>query len=175
MKSLIAYLLIIFSLPVFGFRIYESAIFKQQVTGYLKHAADANTIELANEELTKALVYLEQHNLTSGHTSILWETPDDDIGFWYRNLKASQTELQTLQSSSALERTNVLLKLRETIMDGGEKSKVTVPKGISVHPDNPLWAALMLAATLALSFGSIMLIPKEGVMEGEGKGEGIGK
>lgn len=43
---------------------------KQNVSGFLKRAADANTIELANQELTKALDYLEANNLTSGYTSI---------------------------------------------------------------------------------------------------------
>ncbi len=42
--------------------------------------------------------------MTSGYTSILWQTPDEDIGFWYTNLKASQQELQNLQSNNALEK-----------------------------------------------------------------------
>ena len=38
------------------------------MTGYLKRAADANTIILANEEFSKAISYLESNNLTSGYT-----------------------------------------------------------------------------------------------------------
>lgn len=117
MKTLLSILLILASIGIFGTRISKKVVFEQNVKGYLKRAGDANTIELANVELTKALDYLEANNLTSGYTSILWKTPDEDIDFWYRNLKASQRELQTLNSESPLERTNVLMKLRETLLD----------------------------------------------------------
>ncbi len=158
MKNIASVLLILFSLTIFGLRISKKVVFKQNVSGYLKRAADANTIELAEEELTKAITYLEAENLTSGYTSILWQTPDEDIDFWYRNLKASQQELQTLESESALEKTNVLIKLRETLLDTGESTKVTVPDGLSVYPNNKMWAALMLLATLAGFFGFMIPI-----------------
>lgn len=149
MKNILSVGLIIVSLIIFGIRISKGIELKQNVTGYLKRAADANTIKLANEELTKSINYLESNNLTSGYTSILWKTPDEDIDFWYRNLKASQSELQNLKSESALEKTNVLIKLRETLLDSGEKSKVTVPDGLAVFPNNKLWAFLMSIAILA--------------------------
>lgn len=158
MKNIASVLLILFSVTIFGLRISKKVAFKQNVSGYLKRAADANTIELAEEELTKAITYLEAENLTSGYTSILWQTPDEDIDFWYRNLKASQQELQTLESESALEKTNVLIKLRETLLDTGESTKVTVPDGLSVYPNNKMWAALMLLATLAGFFGFMIPI-----------------
>ncbi len=164
MKNIVSVLLILSSLTIFGLRISKKVTFQQNVSGLLKRAADANTIELANEELTKALDYLEANNLTSGYTSILWKTPDEDIDFWYRNLKASQEELQNLQSESALEKTNVLIKLRETLVDTGESTKVTVPDGLSVYPNNKLWALLMTIATIAGFFG--LMIP---VMEADRK------
>jgi len=149
-------LMILVSIVICGIRISKGIVFKQNVTGYLKHAADANTVELALEELTKALTYLESNNLTTGYTSILYNTPDEDIDFWYRNLKASQNELKNLNSESALEKTNVLIKLRETLMDTGERTRVTVPDGLSVYPNNKLWAGLMFLALL-LGFFGIML------------------
>jgi hypothetical protein len=149
MKNILSVVLILVSLIIFGMRISKGIELKQNVTGYLKRAADANTIKLANEELTKSIKYLESKNLTTGYTSILWKTPDEDIDFWYRNLKASQSELSNLKSESALEKTNVLIKLRETLLDSGEKSKVTVPKGLAVYPNNKLWAFLTLIAILA--------------------------
>jgi hypothetical protein len=164
MKNIISVGLILVSLVIFGIRISKGIELKQNVTGYLKRAADANTIELANEELTKTIDYLESKNLTSGYTSILVKTPDEDIDFWYRNLKASQIELQNLRSESALEKTNVLIKLRETLLDSGEKSKVTKPDGLSVYPNNKLWAFLMFIAILTGFTG--FMIP---VMEAEKK------
>lgn len=160
-KYLISALLIIFSLGVFGVRISKSVAFKQNVSGYLKRAADANTIDMANAELTKVIDYLEANNLTSGYTSVMWETPDEDIGFWYQNLKASQQELENLKSDSALERTNVLMKLRETLLDTSEKTKVTIPKGLDVYPDNLLWGILTLSAFTGMMIGFGMLIPNE--------------
>ena len=157
MKNLISIICIISALVICGLRISKGIVFKQNVSGYLKRAADANTIELANEELTKALNYLEANNLTTGYTSMIYKTPDEDIDFWYRNLKASQNELQNLKSDSALEKTNVLIKLRETLLDSGEKSRVTVPDGISVYPNNKLWTFLGWFAVIAGSAG--FLIP----------------
>jgi hypothetical protein len=160
-KYLISAVLIVFSIGVFGVRISKGIAFKQNVSGYLKRAADANTIDMANAELTKVINYLEANNLTSGYTSVLWETPDEDIGFWYQNLKASQQELENLNSDSALERTNVLMKLRETLLDTGEKTKVTIPKGLSVYPYNLLWGVLSLSAFIAITAGLVLLIPAE--------------
>lgn len=146
MKNIIILLLAVLSITIFGIRISKGITFKQNVSGYLKRAADANTIALANEELTKVITYLEANNITDGYTSVLWQTPDEDVNFWYRNLKASQQELQNLKSESALERTNVLIKLRETLLDSGKKTRVTVPKGLAVYPNNLLWGILLLIA-----------------------------
>jgi len=158
MKNLIYLLLILFSFTVFGFRIMKGIEFRQNVKGILKRAADANTIEIANEELTKVIDFLETNNITEGHTSILYKTPDEDIGFWYKNLKASQQELENLNSTSALERTNVLMKLRETLLDTGEDTEVTIPDGLAVYPNNLFWACLMWAAVLAALFSIFMPI-----------------
>ncbi|MGD1848288.1 MAG: hypothetical protein ACFB10_23080 [Salibacteraceae bacterium] len=158
MKNAFGVILILISLVIFGMRISKGIQFKQNVIGYLKRAADANTIELAEKELTKVIDFLEAKNLTSGYTSIFYQTPDEDLDYWYRNLKASQLELQQLESESALERTNVLIKLRETLVDVGEKTKVTVPKGLAVYPQNLLWALLMLAAVTSLGVGIVLLV-----------------
>jgi hypothetical protein len=140
MKKLLSILLIASAVGIFAVAIVKKVHLNQNVTGYLKHAADANTIPLANQELTKTIDYLEENNLTEGYTSIIYKTPADDIGFWYQNLKASQEELQNLKPTSALERTNVLMKLRETLTDSGERTKVTYPKGLQFFPNNKLWA-----------------------------------
>ena len=157
MKNMLSVILILISFTLFGIRISKKIELKQNVSGYLKRAADANTIELANEELVKVINYLEANNMTSGYTSILYKTPDDDIDFWYRNLKASQNELQNLNTESALEKTNVLIKLRETLLDTGKKTSVTIPRGLAVYPDNKLWAFLMSIATLSI-FASLILL-----------------
>lgn len=149
MKKSIGYLLIIVAVAIFGFRVSKKIDFKQNVSGYLKRASNANTIDLAEQELSRSIKYLEDKNITTGYTSVIYQTPDEDVDFWFRNLKASQHELQSLTASSALEKTNVLMKLRETLQD--------TPKGISAFPDNRLWAILMLIAVIGGFIGAILL------------------
>ena len=45
----------------------------------LKRAADANSIELATKELEAVLKYAEDNQLTSGYTSIIYNTPDEEV------------------------------------------------------------------------------------------------
>lgn len=146
MKLFIAFLLTILCLSIVGVRIEKSVSLDQNCTGYLKRAADANTVETAKEQLQKSIKYLEENNLTSGYTSVLWKTPDEDIEFWYKNLKASESELLKVDSStSSLEKTNLLMKLRETLLDNGEKGdNLTVPDGLSRYPSNAIWGVLSI-------------------------------
>lgn len=111
--------------------------FNQNCTGYLKQAADANTIELAIDRLDKAIEYVELQDWTDGYTSVLWKTEDENIGFWYKNLKASRVELEKALNSSQMEQTNVLMKLRETLTDNNENgTHITYPDGLWKYPNN---------------------------------------
>lgn len=108
-------------------------------TGRLKRAADANTIELASEELTAALSYIDKSlPQKTGYTSIIYNSPSEDVGFWVKNLTQSLTELKSVSpDASQLEKSNVLMKLRETLLDSTEHgTRVTCPRGISVFPHN---------------------------------------
>lgn len=143
MRKYIGIFLFLLFIALSIFRVYHNAVFKQQVTGYLKRATDAGSVELALTELQKSLKYIESNNLTKGYTSVFYETPDEDIAFWYQNLKVSEAELIKTQGSSSLEKTNVLLKLRESLSDDGKKrSSITYPEGISIYPHNRLMTIL---------------------------------
>lgn len=116
--------------------------FDVNVEGYLKRAADANTIEVAEQQLYIVLSNIEVRNLTKGSTGVLWDSPQTDIGFWYQNLKQSREELMNLPSnSSSLEKSNMLIKLRETILDhhGTNGDQVTSPYNIDCYPYNTLF------------------------------------
>lgn len=138
MKIFLGTILCLLCLTFCGIRIYKNIIFNINCGGRLKRAADANTTELAKEELKAAIEYAQSCNLISGYTSILYRTPDEDVGFWYRNITNSLNELESLRpDATQLERSNLLMKLRETLLDTGEKKmSVTVPKGISIYPNN---------------------------------------
>lgn len=124
-------------------RILRSVWFDIGCGGHIKRAADANTIDLAKQELKTALVYVEDHKYTDGSTHLIFPHPSCDLGFWYTNLKASLKELEDSPSDAKqLEKTNLLMKLRETLLDQGERSVyVTVPPGITVYPNQ--WVYLI--------------------------------
>jgi hypothetical protein len=127
---------------------------------YLKRASDANTIELAKANLNVAIKYAEMANLTNGIVSIFLQQPENDIGFWYSNLIASRDELSRVTTNtSQMEKSNLLMKLRETLTDNGkEGTQITCPNGISVYPYNKLFfwlIAISLFITIPLGFATI--------------------
>jgi len=146
-----------------GVRIFSDIQFNRNCKGYLKRAADANNIELAREELGKALQYMEYHQLTEGYASILYTTPDEDLGFWYKNIKAAHNQLLKIdpEAISDLEESNVLMKLRETLCDRSNgNTSVTVPSGISIYPFNLLWCIVCMLGAVACIFGGIRKVQK---------------
>lgn len=147
-------LAIIFTMILFAWgavRTVRSIQFDMQCKSYLKLAADANSVELAKDNLEKAIKYAEKNNLTEGIIGIIFKDPINDVGFWYNNMKACYAELENLpDDATSLEKTNVLMKLRESLVDTGESTSVTLPKGISVYPHNVLfciwgWFSLILS------------------------------
>lgn len=139
---------------------------------HLKRAADANSLETAEQELAAVIAYAEKHGLTEGHTTVLqflWKRPVDDVGFWYQNLKSAHAECQKAIRDGVHQdqKSVILLKLRQTLMDHGPQSgeQVTVPPGIACYPHNAAWCVVgwilgliaapgMLAAFVALcAFG----------------------
>lgn len=125
-----------------GLRIYSNIVYKIDCSGHIKRAADSNTVELATQELRVVINYLEARRMTDGYTSALYRTPDEDVGFWYQNLKASLGELEKVTpAATQMERSNLLIKLRETLLDHGETSStITEPDGISIFPSNRAYA-----------------------------------
>jgi hypothetical protein len=154
--SLVTFLAI-WALP----RTVSNIQFDRNCGGYLERAANANSIELASAELAKALSYMEREQLTSGYTSIVYTTPDEDIGFWYTNIKTSHEELVGLSpDATSLEKSNVLMKLRETLTASGDRgsTSLVVPEGISIHPLNTLFAVIATLSTIGFIVGVIWVI-----------------
>lgn len=142
-------------------RVWKSVQFDRHCEGRLKRAADANTIPIARKELDDAIRYLEETRRTEGYTSIIYQTPDEDVGFWYGNLKASSDELRRAEARKdmpQLESSNLLMKLRETLLDHGkEGTTVTVPMGISIYPANRPWVVMWCATGSLAFFGAVWI------------------
>ena len=128
--------------------------FNQQCGGYLKQAADANTVELALERIDLAVKYIEEKGYTSGYTSVVWKTEDENIGYWYKNLKACQKELKDVQGGTQLEKSNVLMKVRESLTDNGKDGiELTIPDGLYKYPHNLLLGIIEILALLLVVVG----------------------
>lgn len=161
MKKFIGILLILFTLVSLTTCSIKGVNFDRNCTAYLKRAADANTVETAKVELQKTINFLESNNLTKGYTSVFYETPDEDISFWYNNLKSSQLELSKVNNStSALEKTNLLMKLRETLLDnsGEHGDSLTIPDGLWRYPNNLLYGIWFWVSLSTIIIGWLLLI-----------------
>lgn len=144
----------IFAIVIFAYLIVAGISFDINCGDYLKRAADANTVELAVKELETALNYIETNNLTDGYTSVIYKSPDEDLGFWYTNIKSAYEELKSIpDNATMMEKSNALMKLRETLLDNGEKGEhLTIPPGIAVYPNNALVMILTFLATIAIIY-----------------------
>lgn len=159
MKKILGVMLFIPVLLWAGLRFYNSIVYEIDCEGHIKRAADANTVEIAEQEMKTVIAYLETRGMTSGYTSVLYRTPDADVGFWYQNLKASLDELERITpQTTQLERSNVLIKLRETLLEHGQSLSVTQPEGISIYPNNVAYAQFGWLGLVAAIAGFILFI-----------------
>ncbi len=127
------------------YQIYSALEFNANCAGYLKRAADSSSPEIATKELDLALQYMVNNHLTSGSSHILYATPDTDVGFWYNNIKSANDDLKMIKpDASNLEKSNMLIKLREVLLDD---DALTLPSNISIYPYQTL---IMLGDTLSI-------------------------
>lgn len=150
MKSFITTALLMASIFTIAMSFYKGYQLKQEFSGYLRQSAASNSPQLALQTLERSVNYLENHGLTSGNTSAFIEVPENDLGFFYSNLKQSRDELKTItDSTSSMEKSNVLLKLRETLITHGEKGdRVQMPDNLAFYPNQALWKVLFWAAII---------------------------
>lgn len=139
-------LMFLFSFIFFGgfglIRIIKNVQFNQNCGGHLELAAHANTVELAKSQLEIAVKYMQDNKMIEGYTSVVYKTPDEDVGFWYTNMNNSLNELNEVKKdASSLEKSNILIKLRESIMSSGEHGdNIMLPEGISIFPNNVVFS-----------------------------------
>lgn len=139
MKGIVGFLLCIPFVALLVITSLWSIDYRKNIGGHLQRAANANTISIAHSELKTALSYMEKYDMTGGYTSVVYNTPDEDVGYWYNNLKTAEQELAKLEGKeiSPLEQSNVLMKLRETLIEHKQKGEsITEPPGISRFPHN---------------------------------------
>lgn len=154
MKKFLALIILAIGLICPTITLIKSIQFNQNCKGYLKQTADANSVELALDRLNKAIDYVEANNLTSGYTSIIYRTEDENVEFWYNNLLTCKQELTECIESSQFEKTNVLMKVRESLTDQeGEGTVITCPSGLSRYPNNKIFAFFNFFSSLIAFVG----------------------
>lgn len=154
MKKFLALITLAIGLICPTITLIKSIQFNQNCKGYLKQTADANSVELALDRLNRAIDYVETNNLTSGYTSIIYRTEDENIEFWYNNLLTCKQELTECIESSQFEKTNVLMKVRESLTDTAEEGTViTCPSGLSRYPNNKSFAFFNFFSLLIIFVG----------------------
>jgi len=129
---------------------------------YLKLAGDAPNVQKANEFLEKALVYMEKRGLTSGNSAFIFRTPSSDVGIWYNQIKGAQQTVANIigrgDAASQLEKDNVLMKIREVVLDQDEKgTTVTMPPNITIFPFQWLFLLTIVVGVLMIIVGGAIL------------------
>ncbi len=152
MKTILISLSIVLFVSCLGYGTYKAIVFDTQCKEYLSLAANANSIELAKTNLDKAIQYIEQNQLTSGNTAFFIKGPSTDLTSWYANLKACQKEVWAMdvKKGTVLEETNLLMKLRESLMSEG---LIIIPENIILYPDQLQY---MIVLSCSMLFCAIM-------------------
>src|SRR5690606_27054809 len=97
----------------------KSVRFDQDIGGHLKLAADANNLTLAEGQLSIALHGMDEWKLCNNlsdncYTSIVYRTPDEDVGYWRSNIQAANDDLLRILSRKDVDdltQSNQLLKI----------------------------------------------------------------
>ncbi len=145
--------------------------FKSNCEDYLKLAGDAPSVEKADMFLGRALGYIEKKNLTSGNSAFVFNTPSNDVGIWYEQIRgAKETTAKLLErkkkdpnSVSEMEASNTLMKIREVVLDASDgKTTVTLPASMDWFPYRWImtimwWSAALL--TVAGGAGILFIFP----------------
>ena len=151
MKTILISLSIMLFVSCLGYGTYKAIVFDTQCKEYLSLAANANSIELARTNLDKAIQYIEQNQLTSGNTAFFIKGPSTDLTSWYANLKACQKEvwIMDVKKGTVLEETNLLMKLRESLMSEG---LIIIPENIALYPNQLLYMIVLGCSMLFCAF-----------------------
>ena len=140
-------------------RCYTGVQFSINCEAYIKRAAVASTIDAAQEELGKAINYIEKNNLTEGIVSIFLKNPKNDIGYWYNTLNNTYKQLMEFpRDATQLEKSNFMMRVNESI------EGLSTPEGIEIYPHNVLylwWAIISIIGAFVFICILILFIEME--------------
>lgn len=138
-------------------RVVLSIRYDTHVTERLERAHSAHDLDTLYRELHRATDYLQLTDRDEGYTSIIYDTPSEDVGYWYRNLVQAQREVHDMlyfidegKERPPNNEINVLIqKVRRTIAPYGD---IKTPQGISVYPHNLYYFAWAILSIVLWGF-----------------------
>ena len=140
--------------------------FERECAGYLNLAANANDPKLVIKYMDIAIEYIERNNLDKGNTTVIFNYPDRSLDYWYANLKEIQADVKALPDDvSQLERSNVLMKVRESLTDSDSQggSRIILPPYIAYYPSQFFWSTMswicgIMSIVSVCGFGVTLMI-----------------
>lgn len=144
-------------------RVVFGVAFDTGCDDYISQAASSPDPAIAASRLDAAISYAESHNLTSGNTGIFITYPTNDIGFWYKRMVDSRAILRALPpTDTPLEISNTMMRVRETLVEGGKNGDSTVAPGdISIYPSNAAffwWGWLSILGTILFGIWAVVTL-----------------
>jgi len=138
-------------LSVMGSMIYESCEYQAGFSSYVERAAYGNSYETVAPSLDAAIAYLENNDLTEGFTSVLYKTADEDLAWYYQNLKEIRADLDRAGPDGfylPAEKDLLFLNLKTRLLRSS--GNVAAPIGISRFPHNTAYCILLWISTILL-------------------------
>lgn len=107
---------------------YKEFSARRDVVDYLKLAADAPTLPLAERYLSTAVRNMEARRWTSGSTALIFKVPLRDLGFWYQNTKGARRDRNADRHRCKSHACGPLERTRETTRNADGRKPLDVSR-----------------------------------------------
>lgn len=88
----------IFALPITCMAIHYGVEYNRECNNHIWNSAKSTTPELAASELSKAIEYMETHNMKSGTSC--FAADEDNVGWYYTSLVEARNELENFHETT---------------------------------------------------------------------------
>lgn len=138
---------VLLAMPFFGWaitRIVKNQEFDNNATYYIDGASKAKDIKSACEQINIANDYLVNNGLTSGYTSIISRTPDEDLFVFYQDIDKKMKYFCLTKDYT--DESYIILYQKYVDMREMKPHDISVPPGISIYPYNLLYLIWMFVS-----------------------------
>ena len=149
--AILAIIVGLFAIPLTGMAIHYAVEYDRDCNNHLWNASRSTTPELAASELSKAISYMEAHNMKSGTST--FAADEDNVGWYYTSLVEARNGLEKFHETSTNE--NYYLELSKAT----EKLEIladNTPFYISLY-SRGLVSEYLLFGAIAVLLGIIAL------------------